>query len=302
MGTPPTAFLIPVHPIVELGFFLCAIGLGVFLLSPPFALVGAGAAALTLLLLQGRSAGRLIGAAVPLAAVVALANPLFVPLGQTVLFTYAGGRPYPAEALACGATVAALLAAVLWWFASFNRVMDTVKLLYLFGRFAPAVSLTLTLVLRLVPSFGRRASAVAEARAGIGLGRGSGTKVPAIARVREATVVLASVSAWSLEHGMATAGAMESRGFGTGRRTTVPCWSFRWRDGAALGLMGALAAVVVAGAALGATEATFFPRVAMPAAEPMFGASLAAYGLLLLLPALVMGRERLRWHFSRARR
>ena len=81
MGTPPTAFLIPVHPIVELGFFLCAIGLGVFLLSPPFTLVGAGAAALTLLLLQGRSAGRLIGAAVPLAAVVALANPLFVPLG-----------------------------------------------------------------------------------------------------------------------------------------------------------------------------------------------------------------------------
>ena len=211
MGTPPTAFLIPVHPIVELGFFLCAIGLGVFLLSPPFTLVGAGAAALTLLLLQGRSAGRLIGAAVPLSAVVALANPLFVPLGQTVLFTYAGGRPYTAEALACGATVAALLAAVFWWFASFNRVMDTVKLLYLFGRFAPAVSLTLTLVLRLVPSFGRRASAVAEARAGIGLGRGSGTKVPAIARVREATVVLASVSAWSLEHGMATAGAMESR-------------------------------------------------------------------------------------------
>lgn len=301
MGTPPTAFLVPVHPIVELGFFLCAIGLGVFLLSPPFALVGAGAAALTLLLLQGRAAGRLIGATVPLAAVVALANPLFVPLGQTVLFAYAGGRPYTAEALACGATVAALLAAVLWWFASFNRVMDTAKLLYLFGRFAPAVSLTLTLVLRLVPTFGRRASAVAEARAGIGLGRGSGAKVPAIARVREATVVLASVSAWSLEHGMATADAMESRGFGTGRRTTVPCWPFRWRDAVALGLMGVLAAIVVAGAALGVTEATFFPRLSVPTDEPLFGVSLAAYGLLLLLPALVMGRERLRWHFSRLR-
>lgn len=57
------------------------------------------------------------------------------------------------------------------WFASFHLVMTSDKFTYLFGRAIPALSLVLTMVLRLVPSYRRKADALMTARACIGKAR-----------------------------------------------------------------------------------------------------------------------------------
>ena len=84
--------------------------------------------------------------------VVTLSAPLFNTQGATVLLRWWGGRPYTLEALALGASTGLMLVAMMLWFASFHLVMTSDKFTYLFGRAIPALSLVLTMVLRLVPS------------------------------------------------------------------------------------------------------------------------------------------------------
>lgn len=287
------------HPIVEMGFFLCAIGLGVVLPSPPFVAVSLAAALAALCVVAGPGVGRRAAALIPLMVAIILINPLFLPLGDTVLFTYAGGRPYTVEALAAGAATAALLGAVLAWFAVFNRVMDSGKLLYLFGRVAPALAMALVLILRFVPSLGRRAREVAAARAGVGLGAGEGAR--RMVRLRDAGTVLTALGGWSLEHGVATADAMESRGYGTGRRTSVASRRLTAADGAALALLGLLTVCVIAASVQGAGNVAYFPQVALPLGDPLLVPALVCYAVLLFLPVLVEGGSWLQWRWSLSR-
>lgn len=287
------------HPVVEAGFFLCAIGLGIFLASPPFAIVSLAAAMAAHRLTAGSGVWRAWAALAPLMLVVSLVNPFFLPLGDTVLFSYGADRAYTLEALIAGMSTAALLAAVLCWFSVFNRVMDSDKLLYLLGAAAPTLAMALVLVLRFVPSFGRRAQEVAQSRAGIGLGIGvdAGWR----AQVREAAAVLSALAAWSLEHGVATADSMESRGYGTGRRTSVAARRLSPADGVALVVLGVLTACVMAQAAQGYADMALFPRMALPASLPSFLQALVCYAVLVFLPVFVDGGSRLQWHWSLSR-
>ena len=101
-------------------------------------------------------------------AVVAVINPVFNTQGETVLFTWLGDRPYTLEALCYGIATGAMLVTILTWFATYHEVMTSDKFLYCFGRFAPSVTLILTMVLRLVPSFQKRSDQIAGARRCIG--------------------------------------------------------------------------------------------------------------------------------------
>ena len=107
---------------------------------------------------------KFLAAMIPLFVVLAAVNPLFNPNGQTVLFVYLGGRPYTLEALIYGAAIAAMFISILIWFACYNAVMTSDKFLYIFGRTAPAISLVLSMILRLVPGFQRKAGQIAGAR------------------------------------------------------------------------------------------------------------------------------------------
>ena len=73
-----------------------------------------------------------------------------------------------------------MLVAMMLWFASFHLVMTSDKFTYLFGRAIPALSLVLTMVLRLVPSYRRKADALMTARACIGKGPAEGASVAAL--------------------------------------------------------------------------------------------------------------------------
>lgn len=80
---------------------------------------------------------RVVAAMTGMFIVLSLANPLFNPMGDTVLFTYMGSRSFTWEALAFGVSTAAMFVSTMLWFACFNVVMTTDKLVFLFGRVAP---------------------------------------------------------------------------------------------------------------------------------------------------------------------
>ncbi len=284
------------HPAVVLGFFAYALGMGVLLFHPAFAVVGLGGSAAYLTSVRGRRGVRFVLGLVPFAVVLAALNPLFSTTGETVLFAYAGDRPYTVEALAFGAVVAAMLVSVLVWCAAFNAVMSGDKLVYLLGPVAPAVSLVLLLVLRFVPSFRRKAGDIALARAGIGRGVGEADRLRV--RVNAAGAVLSSLTTWALERGMVSADSLVARGWGSGRRTSYRRYRFARRDAFAAGVLGVLAVCSVAGALEGAASAEYLPHMAFAPVDSLFTVTLAAYAAALLAPTILNVRERLVWRFS----
>ena len=96
--------------------------------------------------LQGRKAVRFtVLGLLPMAAFAALINPAFNHEGATILTYLPSGNPMTLESILYGFAAAAMLAAIVLWFSSYNEIMTSDKFVYLFGRVIPALSLVLSI-------------------------------------------------------------------------------------------------------------------------------------------------------------
>lgn len=286
------------HPAVLLGFFVCAVVLTVLANRPALQAVGVVCAAAFYLCVRRRSGWKTVATLVPVFVVLALANPLFSTRGDTVLFTWLGGRPYTLEALVFGASTSAMFVGVLLWFFSYNHVMTSDRFTYLFGRLAPALTLVFTMVLRLVPTYQRKARDIAEARAGVGHGvRHGGLRE----RTQAAATLLSALMGWALEGSVVTADSMRCRGFGTGRHTTFARYRFGVRDACLAAVLVLLLAGAAAGAASGALSVDYFPTIAAPDASPLVVVGCVCFVAFLAVPAVIDLWEAASWRISLSR-
>lgn len=283
------------HPAVVFAFFACAVVLTVLAMRPALQAAGVVCAAAFYLCVRGRTGWRTVAALVPVFVVLTLVNPLFNARGDTVLFTWLGGRPYTAEALVFGASTSAMFVGVLLWFFGYNHVMTSDRFTYLFGRLAPALALVFTMVLRLVPAYQRKARDIAVARACVGHGSSQGSLRE---RTLAATALLSALVGWALEGSVVTADSMRSRGFGTGRRSTFARYRFGARDGCLAAALVLLLAGTAAGVASGALSMGFFPALTAPDAAPWGVVGSACFVAFLAAPAAIDLWEAASWRIS----
>ena len=310
------------HPAVTLTFFVGVIVLCVLVQQPIVQAVGLMGAVLYYLCLRGRNAWRLLVAMALALVMLAAINPLFNTLGDTVLFTYLGTRPYTLEALAYGASTATMFVSVMLWFACYAQVMSTDKFTYLFGRRAPALTLVLTMTLRLVPSYARKARQISTARRCVGL---SMTQGSVRERARDGASLLSALTSWALEGAVTTADSMRSRGYGTkgggdfstpalrasarndGGQALRSAWHdsgrylqcrFRMRDALLLVLMLVCILVTCAALASGALSASYVPAIDIPALPPLGIGALVACTVLVLVPSVIDAKEAIAWRSS----
>jgi len=125
------------------------------------------------------------------------------------------------------------LTAVALAFAAYALLLDHDRLVQAAG-FARRSVLAVALATRLVPTLERDASGLSEAL------RGRGVEVTG---VRGRATLLAPLLAGSLERALNLAEAMEARGYGSTRRTSLPRPRWRARDSAALFLAAAIVTV-----------------------------------------------------------
>ena len=145
------------HPIVNFIFYIGALVMGMCFVHPVF-LVCSVVLSFSYYAALKKHCIKYLAGMLALFVAITVINPLFNTQGVHVLFTLLGGRPYTLEALCYGAAMAAMFVTILTWFATYNQVMTSDKFLYCFGRLAPSVSLILTMVLRLVPSYAQEVS------------------------------------------------------------------------------------------------------------------------------------------------
>lgn len=282
------------HPVAAAVYFLAASGVAMFCMDPvllALSLLGA-------LLCQGLHgewrAWRMHLFSALLFCGMALVNPIVSHNGRTVLFVV-NDTLITLESLLYGVASAAMVTSVLYWFRTFAAIMTSDKLLCLFGALSPKMSLILSMAMRYVPLFGQQVQKVRQSQKALGLYREDNL----IDAFRGGTRVFSVMVTWALENGVTTADSMVARGYGIGKRSRYSPFLWTAGDGVLIGL-----SLLLAGAAAFAAHArnfTFYPGVtcAPLTAEILLG--YASYGLLMLLPAILKGKEALKWHCLRSK-
>lgn len=276
------------HPLTNFLYFLAVIGFSVVIQNPYYLLVSCLGGISYYLLLYGRKGAARACAMVPLLLLLTFINPIFNTLGETVLFSYFG-RPYTLEALSYGVVIGLMLVGMLIWFGCYSAVLTSDKFVSLFGGLIPSLSLLLVMILRLIPSFIRKGRQIIGARRCIG--KGGAEQKDLKGKLSSGIGVLSALTDWALEGSITTADSMRSRGYGAGKRTHYQPYRLTLRDALLIGGIGALSLGVMLAGGYGAE---FGQSVRLDA--PTWG--LGAYGILMLIPSILRGKEALVWRIS----
>lgn len=286
-----TSYIERVHPAVCFGYFLAAIGLMVTQQHPVYLGAGIAGALLLNISLGGRIWKKLL-LFLPVPVLVAAVNPLLNTQGQTALF-FVLGRPYTWEALLYGLMVGGMILGMLLWFSAYNAVLTDDKFSYLFGTLSPSLSLLLVTVFRMIPNFTGKLRQIIDARKGIGKAGGRSVKE----QLDTGMTAVSVLTSWALEGSVTTADSMNSRGYGTGKRSSFYTYAFTGMDAALAGALSLLWLLVLAGAVSGKMTAAFIPAVVF---APVDLVIFTAYLAFLLIPTALNWKEDIKWHISRS--
>ena len=268
------------HPGVIFFYFAAVIGLAMFFFHPVMLGATLVCGAVYALYLKGRGALKWGLFLLPLLLVTAGLNPLFNHRGVTILGFLPNGNPVTLEAVLYGGASAVMLVAVVLWFVCLNAVMTGEKWIFLFGRVLPALSLVLSMTMRLVPRFLAQGRVIYAAQKGL-------------QRRVNPLKVLSILVTWALENAVETADSMNARGYGLAGRTAFGLYRFGKRDALALGFIFFCAMVVIFGSS--AVRFQFFPRIIMHEINAGAVGVFVVYLALGAFPMILNGKEAMAW-------
>ena len=291
-GLGESAAFYRAHPLLNFTYFAFVIGVTMFSNHPAFLAASFAAAWVYSILLRGKKAivtNCLI--LLPAIFLMTLFNTLNVHNGVTVLF-YLNDNRITLEAIVYGLISAVMLSSVVIWFSCFSTIVTADKFIYLFGRIAPVLALTLSMVMRYIPLLQKRFREVAAGQRCMGRGL-KGTSW--IGRVRQFCKELSILIAWSLEASIESADSMEARGYGLHGRTSFHLFRFAGGERRLLAVLALLGGVAAAACIHGDTNIYYYPAIILPRFSAFQAVSLAAYLALMLLPVILDLRGMRQW-------
>ena len=281
------------HPFINFIFFAFTIGFTMFIMNPVCIAVSFLCSLATALYLNGKKAVRLsLVYVLPMILLIAVINPVFNHEGVTILTYFPWDNPLTLESILYGCAGAVMLASTVLWFSSFNTVITSDKVVFLFGRIMPSLSLVISMALRFVPRFSAQMKLVRSAQHTLGRDINEGT---IFRRIRNAVKILSIMITWSLENAIETADSMKSRGHGLKGRTSYSLYKFDNRD------IATLLAILTSGVALivlmifNVIKFRYYPSVKGELFTLQSVLFYILYTLLMLTPIIINTGEGIKW-------
>ena len=281
------------HPSINLMYFTAVIVFAMFFMHPVCLGISLVCSFSYALYLNGKRFIKLgLIFMLPMLIFTVALNPLFNHQGGTILAYLPNGNPLTLESTTYGIAAAAMLITVVAWFSCFNAVMTGDKIVYLFGKIIPALSLILAISLRFVPRFKAQIKVISDAQKGMGRDVSNGN---IFQKAKHGIKILSMMVTWALENAIETADSMKARGYGLPGRTAFSIYRFDRRDAKAALYILLCSVVVIAGAITGAYNFRYFPTIRGEWTN--FGAITVflAYFALGVFPIIVNIRENLIW-------
>lgn len=279
------------HPLLNFVYFAVIIGVTMFSNHPLVLFASFITAWIYSVVLKGKKAMRFnILVLLPVILITVLLNTLNVHNGVTVLFFLNGNR-ITLEAVIFGMVQGIMLSSVIIWFSCFSIIVTEDKFIYLFGRIAPVLALTVSMILRFIPLLKNRFREVSAAQRCMGRGK-NGKNL--IHRLRQLGKEVSILIAWSLEASIESADSMEARGYGLRGRTSFHLFKLTGKECRILALMTGLGIVCIVACAMDYTNIYYYPKILLPPLSLMQGVAIVAFCVLMYTAVImdIRGRNR----------
>ena len=230
----------------------------------------------------------------PLVGAFALYYSSYTHFGMTVLSQNMVGNNMTLESLVYGIVLGVTGAGVCMWFSCVFSVFTTDKVVYLFGKVSPRLSLFLAISLRMIPRIKKEAKRINMAQQGIGRGANQGNLWQ---RIRNSLRIFSMLITWTIDSLTIASESMGSRGSTLRGRKAFSIYRFDNRDRLiVIGLFLCLTLSMMA-VLLGQTDMVYDPKILWTKVNPLF--SISYVGLCLMPLGLELWTE---YRFEKARK
>ena len=194
----------------------------------------------------------------PLVVAFALYYSSYHHFGVTVLRKNFVDNNMTLESLVYGLVIGLRFATVCMWLESMFQVVSSDKVVYLFGKISPLLSLFLTILLHLIPRIGLEARRINLAQKGIGRGSSQGN---VFQRFVNSLRIFSMLITWMISALALESDSMRSRGSLLRGRTAFSIYRFDNRDRAFVIGLFACITLTIMGVILGASKMWYNPRI-----------------------------------------
>ena len=185
------------------------------------------------------------------------------------------------ESLLYGIVLGISASSAIMWFSCIYSIFSSDKVVYLFGKVSPRLSLWLSMILRAVPKIKLTAKKINIAQKGIGHGADQGN---IFRRIKNCLRILSILITDTLEAFVVSSDSMRSRGHNLRGRTAFSIYRFDNRDRAFVIGMFTCITITLAGILLHQTDMLFDPRIIMPTITPVSVIFYIGFVFLCLMP------------------
>lgn len=219
---------------------------------------------------------------ITLFVLISIINPIFSHKGETVLL-FINGKAITLEALLYGINNGLMILAVMIEFLVFSEIMTSDKIMYIFGKFSPRLSLLISMSLRYIPLYRQRAGIISNAQKTMGLYKDNNI----VDNVKGGLRVTSSLITWSLETSVDTADSFSARGGDLKHRTHFSLFRFRKADAVLTAISLVLFSTVIIVQAMGILAVDYysagklFEKISL---SPIAIIAYCAYLILSIIP------------------
>jgi energy-coupling factor transport system permease protein len=271
------------NPIVLLIYFIYVLFISIFSFNPILLISGMlGAVLYCLVVSDKRSLLKSIAACIIILLAVTITNPLFSHNGKTVLFFINDNR-VTLEAFVYGAVLGLCITEVILWFKCFNLVFDTERFIFLFGKISPKLALVLSMTLRFIPNFIKSFREINRTQKLISNKR----------RLKRYLNSFSAVITQAMENSIITSDSMNSRGYGSKKRTFYSRFRFTISDAGFLIITSVLFVLSV----VYKTDFTYYPELIFPSINFLEALGYLSFIILTFIPFIYELKEGIRWKY-----
>ena len=269
------------HPAVNFLYFAAVLAGMIAFQHPVFLAISFFCAVAYSIKRRGVKAAVFDAALLPFVAVFAWYYSRFHHFGVTVLERNFLGNNMTLESLVYGLVLGFVIAGVIIWLGCVFHIFTTDKVVYLFGKVSPRLSLFLAILLRMCPRIGREAKRINMAQRGIGRGVDQGN---AFQRLKNAIRIFSMLITWMIGALALLSDSMGSRGSSLRGRTAFSIYRFDNRDRSYVIAMFTCLTLTLMAVILGETDMVYDPRIIWNPVTPLSCVFYAGYAVFCLMP------------------
>lgn len=269
------------HPAINAIYFVAVILCSIVFHHPIYLALSFCCAACYLTKLRGVNGLAFALTLLPFAALFALWYGFYHHFGVTVLRQNFIGNSITLESLLCGLTIGVTAAAVLVWLGCMHAIFTADKVVYLFGRISPRLSLFLSIILRMVPRIKAQAKRINNAQRALGRGTDQGN---IFQRLWHSIRLCSILITWLTESLVTSSESMQCRGYTLRGRTAFSIYRFDNRDRSLVVTFFVCLTALLMAYLLDQTSIFFDPAIIAMPITPISCIFYVIYAVFCLLP------------------